>query len=323
MRTLLTIALACGAMMVRQPFRCHAQITTDLTGDPDQATISYHDVKNFARALRLMAAGGDSLAILQAEYLDAATPGLRLFADDHDLTPERLRTALRRQPRAYRALMDLPERLEAQEGVLRKAYAALKRTVPDAIFPPTYYLVGASRGINEASPEGILLSMEMSSGAEEKALTALHEMVHIQQALAQGMEQYQSLYGDGPNRTLLALAVREGSATFVAHLASGGRMFEAEHRAERMDFLLEREAAIWKRFETEMLGSEPGEWMWTQPTDPEQPRDIGYTVGFRITEAYYERAPDKAKAVQKILALTDYPAFLASSGYAERFHGRR
>ena len=65
-----------------------------------------------------------------------------------------------------------------------------------------------------------------------------------------------------------------------------------------------------------------GDWLWKKPADPEQPQDLGYAIGARIVEAYYQQASDKRKAAQKIMAITDYPAFLKNSGYAKRVQGR-
>lgn len=87
------------------------------------------------------------------------------------------------------------------------------------------------------------------------------------------------------------------------------------------EYLLARENRIWCQFRESMLGPETGDWMWGRPRDPEQPTDLGYVLGARIVESYYERAAVKAEAVKHILSVTDYPAFLAASGYAERFDG--
>jgi hypothetical protein len=57
-----------------------------------------------------------------------------------------------------------------------------------------------------------------------------------------------------------------------------------------------------------------------KPTAREEwPQDIGYFVGFRIVQSYYENAADKSAAFQEILAVTDYELFLQKSGYAEKF----
>ena len=42
----------------------------------------------------------------------------------------------------------------------------------------------------------------------------------------------------------------------------------------------------------------------------------------RIVEAFYEQAEDKRAAAQEIMAVTDYPAFLAGSGYAGKVKQR-
>jgi hypothetical protein len=38
-------------------------------------------------------------------------------------------------------------------------------------------------------------------------------------------------------------------------------------------------------------------------------------MGYRIARSYYEQAPDKGRAIQDILALTDFSAFLQASRY--------
>jgi hypothetical protein len=62
--------------------------------------------------------------------------------------------------------------------------------------------------------------------------------------------------------------------------------------------------------------------MFAVPSDPDQPVDLGYVVGARIVQAFYDRADDKAWAVREILSITDYEGFLERSGYAEQFGGR-
>jgi hypothetical protein len=39
-------------------------------------------------------------------------------------------------------------------------------------------------------------------------------------------------------------------------------------------------------------------------------------MGALITRAYYDNADDKVQAIQDILSVTDYPAFLERSRYA-------
>jgi hypothetical protein len=126
------------------------------------------------------------------------------------------------------------------------------------------------------------------------------------------MEEYQSIFG--PKMSLLALAIREGTAYFLTLLSTGGHTHK-----ESYDYFIQNEKDLWERFKGEMNERLPGEWMWKKPVDPEQPLDLGYIMGARIVEAYYSNAKDKQKAVQDILSITDYKGFLEKSGYAEKF----
>ena len=57
--------------------------------------------------------------------------------------------------------------------------------------------------------------------------------------------------------------------------------------------------------------------MYGAPKDG-RPNDLGYFIGYRIAQAYYQRASDKSQAVRDIIAACrgDARDFLARSGYA-------
>lgn len=278
------------------------------TPDPARARLVVDDIRRFVEVVDRLAAGGDSLALLQAEYFDSGTPGLRAYSRRKGLTAERMLELLRRHPDDYAQLGELPDRLLSDGPAIREAFGALKRLIPRAAFPPVYFFVGLWRAGGEASGAGLLISV-----IEPRNLVPLvtHEAVHYQQALAQGLEQYQSIYG--PQKSLLALAIREGTADFIADLASGGHTSEGA-----LAYVLAHEAELWQRFATEMHGADTGEWMWVRPEDAEQPQDVGYAIGYRIVQSFYDRSDDKAAAIQTILAVTDYEALLRSSGYPSR-----
>ncbi|MDX1430644.1 MAG: DUF2268 domain-containing putative Zn-dependent protease, partial [Rhodothermales bacterium] len=286
-----------------------AQLTDDRTPDPLKARFVVDDVRNFITAFEMLTAGADTLAILNAEYFEKGTPGLDIFVEKYDLTPERLRNAIRKHPEEYEALRVMPKFLAESEPHFRDCYVELKRVVPHAEFPPTYFLVGSYRGIGSGSQEGPLITVEKEDktyiGDRMNAFLT-HEMVHLQQVEAIGLEKYLAIFG--PEKSLLALTIREGIAEFFADLAVGEITQEEARR-----FVIENEGVLWERFQQDMMGQETGDWMWSTPSDPDQPPHVAYYFGARIVEAYYHRAADKEKAVREILAVTDYPAFLEAS----------
>lgn len=290
------------------------RLTTDVVPDPAAAQFVYDDVENFIRAHRMIASGANVAETLQSEYLDRASPGLVMFIEKYDLTTERLVAALAEHPEQYAEIASNLEVLRSEEPSFREAYADIKRVMSDAVFPPTYFLVAGYRGIGSGSIEGPLISIEKETAESirtDLAATLVHEMVHMEQLAALGPAYFEIF--NGPGRTLLALSVREGIATYFSELITGG----SPHKNEARDYLLAHEPELWPAFEQEMLGAETGDWLWSEPANPEQPRDIGYALGARIAQAYYDNASDKRQAVAEILAVTDHAAFLERSGYPD------
>ncbi len=299
----------CPSLASAQFLRC------EVTSEPSQVQLSIDDVVNFLQALEMLGAESDSVSVLQRIYLDKASPGLSEYLRARELAAEDFVEAIRNEEHKYRSLYDLPERLASQEEDTRAALAGLKREIPNVTFVPVYFFVGiGDAGLHaEPSEYGLMISItETTSDFSVVRLVVVHETVHVQQALAVGIEEYMQIFG--PKMNLLALAIREGSAEFLTFLATGEYAKKEAYR-----YVLENEAALWHRFESEMLGRMPGEWMFAAPSDPDQPADLGYIMGARIAEAFYDRAADKAQAVKEILSITDYEAFLARSGYAAKF----
>jgi hypothetical protein len=306
-----SIAVAATALVMSSEATGQTQMPFEVAVDPADAVIVTTDVHNFARAHRRLANEADTLAILQEDYLDQGSPGLRAYVGRYDLTAERLQAAIREHPDAYAALSANVEVMEAEIPNYRKAYAGLKRHIPGAAFPPTYLVVGGYRGIGTGSEAGPVATVETRGPKSLRGtFTTLlvHEMAHMQQAMTMGIEQYQAIYG--PEGTVLAYMIREGIAEYFADLVTG-RMTQEKARP----YVIEHERELWERFTPGMLDAEDTGWMWSEPQAPGQPRGVGYVMGALITRAYHDNADDKEQAIREILAVTDYPGFLARSGY--------
>ena len=217
-------------------------------------------------------------------------------------------------PEKYGRIARNVEMLQAREPELRDAYRRYKEFAPDIVFPPTFFLVDRHRGIGSGSPDGQLISIESKTDESIGRIETLliHELTHFQQLVSAGSDEFYAVFG--PKKSLLALTIREGTAEFIADRITN-RMTQEDTRAYASD----NEAEIWQRFQQQMLSDETGDWMWSKPADPEQPRDLAYGFGARIVEAYYENASDKCEALQEIFAVIDYRRFLEKSEYARKF----
>ena len=54
---------------------------------------------------------------------------------------------------------------------------------------------------------------------------------------------------------------------------------------------------------------------WFGKKDGDRPADLGYWVGYRIAQTYYENSADKTKAIHDILKVRNANGFLKKSGY--------
>jgi hypothetical protein len=291
-----------------------AQLDLVLTDDPAKIKLIDDDIQNFLRAMYKLEAESDWAEVIQSEYLDKASPGLKEFVREKGVKVEDFIEAIKERKEMYDSLRALPEQLARQEEKIRAAFTGLKKIIPNAMFLPVYYFVGPEPGaMGEPSEYGLMISIsELDQDIENIHLLLVHETIHVQQALTIGMEEYQAIFG--PKMSLLALSIREGTAYFLTLLSAGGHTHK-----ESWDYCVKNEKDLWKRFKAEMNDRNPGDWMWGKPADPEQPPHLGYIIGARIVEAYYNRVEDKEKAMQDILAVTDYQGFLEKSGYADKF----
>jgi hypothetical protein len=274
---------ATGSLDAEEP---RWQLTPNLARCAADAVFVSADIENFLAAQEAILGGGDPITTLQQLYLGRGSAGLQLFAEKYDLTAERLWRAMQAHPEAYARLPETLTALRSHEPQLRSAYSRLQQHVPDAVFPPTYFVVEAHRGIGSGSVEGPLVSVEKQTAqtiAAELAAHLAHEMTHEQQLALQG-RRYFEIFG-GERRTLLALSIREGTATFLEQLVAGG----GSHKNLAREYLLANEQALWQAFERDMLGGETGDWLWRKPADPAWPQDLGYAIGARIVETFFER----------------------------------
>ena len=130
----------------------------------------------------------------------------------------------------------------------------------------------------------------------------VHEYAHVQQAIASP-----ALYND-EKPTVLEESLIEGAAEFIAELTSG-----SVSDTDLPAIVKGREKAIETAFVADEDETDLSRWLYNGTLT--RPGDLGYWVGYRIVESYYEHAPDKRRALREIIGMKDPKAFLAGSGW--------
>jgi hypothetical protein len=210
------------------------------------------------------------------------------------------------------------------EPQLRKAYRALDSLYDDAVFPDVYLAIGGMSTGGTTSDRGLLIGTEMFTRAAESPVSVLSpwgqsvvRSVEILPAIVtHELTHYEQRYTTRTS-TLLAQSIREGSADFVSELLTGRTINEGI-----MAYGNAHEAELWREFKAAMNGSDYSKWLYnggSVTASATRPADLGYYVGYRITQAYYARQPDKRRALKDILQIGDFQKFLQASGYGAEF----
>ncbi|MEM8908888.1 MAG: hypothetical protein AAGD05_13660, partial [Bacteroidota bacterium] len=116
---------------------------------------------------------------------------------------------------------------------------------------------------------------------------SIHEFVHTQQKEAIGTN-------------LLSMALREGSAEWIAEQVSG-----KSSTSPALAYGKKYEAEIFRQFEQEMFNAWPSYWLWSNIPNAFGHRDLGYFVGYALSKHYYEQVADSQKAIADLIEL-DY-----------------
>jgi hypothetical protein len=300
-------------------FICWPSLANDALkpNEPHDAQLITSDIDHFWEAFDAMA-DGDPTVTLQELYLDRASPGLNDFIRLRIQGVEELLEVIQAHPQYYASLRERTPQVATMEPHIRESFSKFKELYPEAHFPDVYFVVGRMNSGGTASDTGLLIGTEMYGLCEGTPTTELgdwhqqvlkcidglphivtHELIHFEQP---------SIPAD--QRSLLSQSIREGSADFISELISGKHINTHIH-----EYCLPREAELWAEFKQEMNGSEMGAWLYGGQQDG-RPADIGYFFGYRIAQAYYDKADDEKTAIRDILLIDDFKKFLAVSGYA-------
>jgi hypothetical protein len=307
MRRVLTVAFTTLLVFTVSPAQESQRATeVKINHDPEVAELVTSDIPNFWRAYDQMTPEND-LFVFKREYLDKGSAGLKDFSKAR-FTVCDLVNAVESNPVLYTSVRPETLKVETMKERMRASFRKLKELYPEAVFPDVYFLIGANNSGGTTSDRGLLIGVErFAKRIEEIPYTVAHELIHYQQKYPSKLD-------------LIGLSIKEGSADFIGELISG--------KSSNPDLLAygdAHERELWAQFQKDNEQGDWGVWLYDGNKAKSRgiPKDMGYYVGYKITEAYYRQAADKKQAVKDILEIKDVQEFLKKSRYADKFGGVR
>ncbi len=231
-------------------------------------------------------------------YLDNASDGLKPFVD-YINADSLYQTVLRRKEDYLKSRHVLNGIETKKKKKVQSSYAALKYWYPEATFPPVYFVVGMFTTGGTASENGLVIGSEMLKNLDGLNGLIAHELIHYQQNVS------------GEDH-LLKQSIIEGSADFIGEMISGEHINQVSFRYGN-----ENEEQLCKEFVSVMLKDDYTDWLYGTSGKDKRPNDLGYWIGYKITEAYFNKQVDKKQAINDILNITDPMDLLQKSSYLE------
>ena len=274
------------------------------------AQIYLDDAERFARLLA-NTGGRPSVTELRRGYLEPGTQALREFAAERIGGAETLALALTRHRSDYEQALELC--LPAAEALAARL-PRLQRRVAERLgrvgAPAVSILFGAGRSGGTVTEAGVSVALEVLcwfalDAQDAEALLeefVVHETVHWHQLRLQQTTAQDSL---------LRQALIEGVADFLT-----GEMLGRVGRAEsaRHQYGLQHEKRLWQAFQNDMDGTSLRHWMYG-PGAVGEPADLGYWIGKRIAQAYWQSMGREPAALEALLRLESPRQLLEQSGY--------
>ncbi|MBX6360172.1 MAG: hypothetical protein IRZ03_08845 [Acidobacterium ailaaui] len=279
-----------------------------LTYGQNSSTIYTTDIDNFWQAYDSVRTTKDTvkqLYFIQTLYLDKASDGLKDFIYLREHSSKLHLDNILKYPKFWNSVrqktLDIKNHIKEIEGILEKFSILYDNYKP----PKIYFTIGVLNSGGTTSPGKILIGSEIACADKDVDASELskwlqgvfklntnivamvaHELVHTQQK-------------DGDrNSNLLGHSIREGACDFIAEL------IYKPISSPYMTYGNANEQYLWTEFKKEMYGQETKNWLYNGDNAPNGVADLGYFIGYKICQSYYNNARNKRKALKEIIELT-------------------
>ncbi|MFH6937027.1 DUF2268 domain-containing putative Zn-dependent protease [Flavobacterium sp. FlaQc-30] len=235
------------------------------------------------------------------EYMQNGSLGVKGFTENRIINADSLFIVVKKRKADYENSRNVLDDISTKEKRVKAIYSALKYWYPKAKFPPIYFVYGRFSSGGTSSPDGIIIGTEMLKNLDGVSGLIAHELIHYQQNIT-GKDN------------LLKWCLLEGGADFIGELISGESVnkFEYKYGQQNLDKLC-------REFVARLKNTDYQDWLYGTSKKDDRPNDLGYWIGYKITESYFNKQKDKQKAIAEILNIKDPMQFLKQSSFLDKY----
>lgn len=268
----------------------------------------------------------DSILSFQNLYLDRGTAGLKDFANVKQWSPELFVKAAGRLNKYYTTVRPYTFKVKDAEPLIEEVFNKFKNIYGN--FEPfrVCFAIGFHNTGGTISNKFVLLGTEMVTAGKNVDFSEIDSSwkfnpdkkeIDIPQSV-RAIVAHECVHTQQPNRldsnavvcNQLYFCLREGAANFIGELISGNTNY-----SEVTKYGDANEAILWAEFKSTLCNVNVDNWMYNGDKSKDRPADLGYYIGYKICQAYYNNAKDKQQAIKDIIETKDPLSFLQKSGY--------
>jgi Predicted Zn-dependent protease (DUF2268) len=313
MQKSLQYLLLLGLVLALFSFQTEKPISI-ITEDIDHFWAAY-DSLSFAKTTE------DSVAIVDRIYLGQATDGLKAFhdGDSTNLALQYVET-IRKYPKYWLSVRPMTQRAKTAKSAINRVFDTYEASIPKFRRTNVCFVIGFMNRGGTTDKDWIFIGTEMMAadstvdksdlsdwqktciGLDSGDLTQIvaHEAIHTQQisTLEPGYD------------SLLQCVIDEGVADFIPHL-----LLDLTINEKPFEYGYKNECALWQQLKADFTYNDTENWLYNGDRIKDKPADLGYFMGYRIAEAYYNKCTDKREALNTLLKSRDCEKILEVSKY--------
>lgn len=276
----------------------------------------------------------DSINTIQEHYLDRATDGLKEFQKVRYFAAEFYIERIKMYKKFYESVRNNTLLFSESED-LPSIISEINKIYPESTPAKIALVVGPMSTGGTISNNYLLIGIEMISGDKNCEVseiknenlksdilsrinqkdvlffvkeTIAHEYIHTQQ---------KSVNKNACQCILLEHVIKEGVASFISEKLIMKRNAEVQNRAAI--YVNENEKKLWEEMKNQLCTNDLSNWLFNASQSKDRPGDLGYRIGYKIAEAYYENAIDKQDAIKEMIEMDNPLLFLDKSRYDLKF----
>lgn len=281
------------------------------------------DLDNFWLAYDALENSLDSVATIQRLYIAKATPEFQKFLELRNFTAKQYVDWIKHKPKFWKTVRPLTLAVKDKRPNIDTVYQNMLNMYPDFIAPDINFAISPIQTGGTTDRGLILIGTEIAVVNQEKVDISeidgfmgevfKHSIGDIMSLVTHELIHTQQPSGDNENESLLSQAITEGAADFVATLLLGKQSMNKAI----FDYGEKNQKELWREFRADIQGRkrfEETDWFYNYNSD--RPADLGYYLGYKIVESYYNNADDKKQAIAEIIEMDNAMEFLEKSNYS-------